>query len=98
MTTITLIYRNSGTDYSQDFDVLSIRGLADVDEVKFVAVQHRYLNGSIEEQMRGFQRVPTIDFGVVTDFSKRLFLYNFVMNPMRQIQYNGDVFYAGLGG
>lgn len=97
MTTIVLQYTNGGVDYSESFDVLSIRGLADVDAVGIIGVPHRYLNGSADEQIRGFQRRPTIDFGVVTDFSKRVFLLNFVINPTRQIQYQGETFYGALG-
>jgi hypothetical protein len=96
--TITLSYRESGTNYSQDFVMLSIRGLDDVDEVKFVGTQHRYLSGAVEEQIKGFQRVATLDFGVVHSFADRTFLYNFVRNPVRQIRYNGDVLFAALGG
>jgi hypothetical protein len=96
--TVTLSYRESGTDYEQDFDVFSIRGLDDVDEVKIVGIQHFYLDGSVEEQIKGFQRVATIDFGVVRDFSLRNYLYNFVRNPDRQIRYQGDVLFAALGG
>jgi hypothetical protein len=98
VSTITLAYTESGTEYSQNFDMLSIRGLDDVDEVRIVGTQHFYLNGSVEEQIKGFQRIATLDFGVVHSFADRAFLYNFVRNPDRQIRYQGDVLFAALGG
>lgn len=96
--TITLYYKESGTGFERDFTVLSLRGLDDIDNVRIVGIQHKNLDGSISEQIRGFQRRATIDFGVVNSFEDRTFLYKWVQtHSERQIWHEGEIFYATLG-
>lgn len=98
MTTVSLQYTDSsGTHYKRDFNVMLLKGLTAPDEVKIIGVQHEYLNGSRDEQIIGFRRATTMDFGVVEDQSARLFIWEFLKNPRRRVAYGTDIIYAALG-
>ena len=90
MDTITLQYTESGTSYTNDYDVLMLRGFDDIDEVRLLGVQHPLLNGGFDESFYGFQRIVTVDFGILSMYADREFLSRFVSNGSdREIQYNG---------
>ena len=98
MTTVSLQYTDeNGDNQKQDFNVLLMKGFTTPDEVQFVAAQHKYLNGSVSEQFRGFRRAVTFDFGVVEEQSDRLFIWEFLRHPRRRVVYGNDVIYAALG-
>ena len=86
MIDITLAYTEGGTEYTHDFELLSLKGYDDIDQVEIVGVQHRHLDGSISEQIRGYRRILSLDFGVLQDFEGRLFLVNFIRNSDREVR------------
>lgn len=98
MTTVSLQYTDeNGDNFKQDFNVMLMKGFTGPDEVQFVAVQHKLLNGGVSEQIRGFRRAVTFDFGVVEEQSDRLFIWEFLRHPRRRVVYGNDVIYAALG-
>lgn len=84
---ITLVYTDSGTTYTLSLNTLSMRGVSEPDELRMVSVQHKYLDGSSEEQIRGFQKVITIDFGVIQVPAYRRFLVQFIKSEVKSIVY-----------
>jgi len=86
---IVLTYYNAGWQ-SRSYAALSIRGLDDPDETEIVGVQHQYLNGTLEEEILGFHRLPTIDLGVVQDSDDKLHIHGFLTHENRQITTAGD--------
>lgn len=85
MPTITLAY-NNGTEFTRSFTLNSAKGFDVPDEFRIVGVQHRYLSGAISEQIQGFQRVITLDFGVINSAADREFLWNFIVTANRQLR------------
>lgn len=89
MDTITLTYTPfGGTLTSKGFNVNAVRGLDDPDEFAFFpALQHNYLDGTIEDQIKGFRRIITIDFGVIADRNDRIAILNFILDNGRKLSY-----------
>ena len=92
MIDVTLAYTESGTEYTHDFELLSLKGYDDIDQVEIVGVQHRHLDGSISEQIRGFKQILSLDFGVLQDFEDRVFLVNFIKNSNREVRKSSEGF------
>ena len=88
MPTVTLQYNDSGTDYTRDYDAISLRGFDDPDEFRIVMVQHEHLDGSITEDIQGFVRIATVDFGVLQDREDKQFLSRFLLSDERVITYD----------
>ena len=84
-TAIVLKYYNAGW-ISRSYSALSVRGLADPDEAQIVGVQHDYRNGGVEEEILGFKRVATVDFGVLQDADDREHILNFLIHEQRSIE------------
>lgn len=77
MDTITLTYGAVGSEQHEHFDVLSLRGV-DGDEIeRHLGFQNVAADGTIYENIDSFRRIITVDFGVVTEDSKRVFLSAF---------------------
>lgn len=67
-------------------NVNSVRGASDPDDFDiFPGIQHKYLSGSLEEQIKGFRRNITIDFGVQANFADRKAILDFLLDPNRQL-------------
>lgn len=61
------------------------------DEVRIVGVQHRYLNGGMEEQTLGFNKIIEVDFGVIQNHEAAKFLHAFLFNERKTILYGAYV-------
>ena len=81
---------------ARSFAVLSLRGFDEPDEIRLVGVQHGYRNGILEEQLRGFKRVMTVDFGVLTNQLDWLFVLNFLKSANRQIRTASQLAHVAL--
>jgi hypothetical protein len=88
---ITLQYTASGSEFTRIYEVAYLKGFDDPDEFQIFGVQNRYLNGSIDEQILGFRRVITVDFGVLQDYTDKEFLSRFIANPDREIRRNDPI-------
>jgi hypothetical protein len=88
---VILSYTDSGVSYSLALAVLSMRGLDEPDELRLVGIQHKYLDGSGEDQIQGFQKVITLDFGVVSSPVARRFLAGFVQSEDKVVIYGNLV-------
>jgi hypothetical protein len=91
----TATFEYDGTT-TRDFGVLSLRGFDNPEEVIIVGVQHRLLDGSFSESIRGFNRVVTLDLGVLSDRDDRNYLLEWSRSEERQIRFAGDTVYAAL--
>ncbi|HEY5614411.1 MAG TPA: hypothetical protein VIL52_00180, partial [Bacteroidota bacterium] len=81
---------------ARSFVVLNLRGFDEPDEIRLVGVQHGYRNGIVEEQLRGFKRVMTVDFGVLATQLDRLFVLNFLKSANRQIRTASQLAHVAL--
>ena len=99
MNTITLKYfvpasgGSGGNEYVRSFPLLAMRGVDDPDEFRIVGQQYVDPAGEISEQIIGFKRIMTLDFGVVSanldgGFEDRKFLHAFLISEVRRIAYN----------
>lgn len=92
METLTLKYTEDSVDYEQEFELLSVSGFDDIDKIELVGIQHRHLDGSVTENITGFRRVYTLDFGTVQDYAQQKFIADFIRNTDREI--TGELNYA----
>lgn len=81
---------------TRSFAALSVKGLDEPDDVRLVGVQHEYRNGVIAEQLQGFQRVITLDLGVLTDKDDRFFLLKFLTSSNRQLRTSSQLSFVSL--
>lgn len=86
--TVTLRYTRSGTIQTRVFPVLAVKGSDTPDAMLIHGVQHRYLNGSTEEQILGLNKRISIDFGVVEEREARAFLADFIKAEQRSYEYS----------
>ena len=86
MPTLTFQYAESGTDYTQGFDLLALKGFDEPDEMALAVIQHEHLDGSLAENIWGQRRIITADFGVVETHAERTFIADFIRNETRQIR------------
>lgn len=96
---ITLKYFSGGTEYERSFPLLAFRGVDDPDEFRIVGQQYVDPAGAITEQIIGFRRIMTLDFGVVQSFDDRIFLQRFLTSETRRIAYDlgaGEEWYVEL--
>ena len=96
MDTLTFTYIRSGTTYTRDIDVLSLRGWTDPDEFENFGVQQSYLSGSVQERFIGFRRIVTIDFGVINDRDDRIHLLYWMLAANKSITYSSDTAHFAL--
>lgn len=97
--TITLKYLSGGIEYERSFSLLALRGVDDPDEFRMVGQQYVDPAGEITEQMIGFKRIMTLDFGVVQSVEDRIFLQRFLTSETRRIAYDlgaGEEWYVEL--
>jgi hypothetical protein len=84
MTSVTLKY--SGGGQTKTFTVLGVRGLDDVDDLRFwPRLQNELLDGTMTESVLGFGRIITIDFGVIEAKADRVWLVAFLIASDKQI-------------
>ena len=80
MDSITLKYGSGVGAYAKTFSVananlLYVRGLDDVDELRFwPAIQNQLLDGSMVENVSKFGRTITVNFGVIPVKADRVWL------------------------
>jgi len=80
--TVTLKY---GTT-TQAYQVLWIRGMDDPEEMIFwPPVVERRIDGSLYENFRAYQRVISINFGVIQDASLRDFIFTWLKQSEKKI-------------
>ena len=105
MNTITLKYfvpvsgGPGGNEYARSFPLLAMRGVDDPDEFRILGQQYVDPAGEISEQIIGFKRIMTLDFGVVQSFDDRKFLHAFLSSEPRRIAYSlgvGEEWYVEL--
>lgn len=73
---------------SKSYNVLSIRGLDDPDEFAlWPGIQNRNLDGTITENIQGFQKIVTVEAGVIQVYADRTFFLNFLKSPIRMISF-----------
>jgi hypothetical protein len=89
MASVKLTYTDpeTGSSASTTFTgVLVTRGWYEFDDMElFPGIQHSYLSGSMDEQISGFRRRITIDFGVISSFASRKAILYFLKDSARQI-------------
>ena len=91
--TVTLKYNHPTSGATERILAVSaVRTIDDPDEFElFPGIQHQYLNGALEEQIKGFRRAIMIDFGVLQNPVHRFAILYFLLDPERQIDYdNGN--------
>lgn len=105
LNTITLKYfvpasgGSGGNEYVRSFPLLALRGVDDPDEIRIVGQQYSDPAGVLSEQIIGFKRIMTLDFGVVQSFDDRKFLHAFLSSEPRRIAYSlgvGEEWYVEL--
>jgi hypothetical protein len=87
---VTLEYTDASTT-SRAFTLLSMRGVDNFDEVQWAGQQFTHLDGSLTEEIVGFKRVFTLDFGVLTSLSDARFLLSFCAAPFKRIYFSSIV-------
>jgi hypothetical protein len=72
-----------------DFKVLSIKGQTDPDWFElYPAITNTYLDGTKDNQFKGFRRKVRVDLGVVSSRSNRLAILYWMLDNSRTIDYN----------
>ncbi|HEY5614410.1 MAG TPA: hypothetical protein VIL52_00175 [Bacteroidota bacterium] len=91
--TVTLKYNHPTSGATErTLAVNAVRTIDDPDEFElFPGIQHQYLNGALEEQIKGFRRVITIDFGVLQNIFDRFAVLYFLLDPERTIDYSPGI-------
>jgi hypothetical protein len=75
----------------KEFTALSVRGLDDVDEVRFFVAENCELpDGSLFQRIPAFRRVITIDLGVLLVKSDRVWLSDFMDSSDKHIIYGTE--------
>lgn len=76
---------------SQSFDEVSIRGLDDVDSVKFFVVADEVLiDGSLHQEVLAFRRVITLDLGVILNKTDRVWLRGCFLSDDKHVVTTGE--------
>lgn len=76
----------TGAATTTTLTVNSVKGWYEADDFQiFPGIQHRYLSGAVNEQIAGFRRVITIDFGVISTYANQKAILYFLMDPDRTI-------------
>ena len=84
MDSVTLKYDGGGE--TKTFSVMGVRGLDDVDDLKFwPRIQNELLDGTMNEIVTKFRRIITIDFGVIETKADRVWLVLFMLAPDKVI-------------
>ena len=84
MDSVTLKYDGGGE--TKAFSVMGVRGLDDVDDLKFwPRIQNELLDGTMNEIVTKFRRIITIDFGVIETKADRVWLVLFMLAPDKVI-------------
>jgi hypothetical protein len=84
VTSVTLKYGGGAT--SKSFAVLGVRGLDDVDDLRFwPRLSHELLDGTMTETISAYSRIITIDFGVISEKADRVWLVGFLIASDKQI-------------
>lgn len=66
---------------------LAVRGGGEPDSFEiFPGIQHKYLSGAREEQIKGLVRRITLDLGVLDTHAKRIAILNFLLDAAREIE------------
>jgi len=81
---------------ARSYAALSLRGFDEPDEVRLIGRPHEYPDGSLDEQLRGFKRVITIDFGVLQNLADRIFILKFLNGAKRQVRTATQVAFVAL--
>lgn len=90
---------SGSNEYERSFPLLAMRGVDDPDEFRIVGQQYVDPAGAISEQIIGFKRIMTLDFGVVQSFDDRKFLHAFLTSETRRVAYDlgaGEEWYVEL--
>jgi hypothetical protein len=90
--TCTLKYIDySNVTKQQTFNILSAKGFDEPDQVQlFPPIQNKKLDGTIDEQIKGFRRVITMDLGVVASSVDRKTVNEFLESQTKSIIYQGS--------
>jgi hypothetical protein len=87
METITLKYGAN----QQDYRVKSVKGLDSPDEIElWPAIQDELLDGILDDDILGYRRIVTIEFGVIDDAALKAFIVNFMISPQKILIYNAE--------
>lgn len=71
-----------------ELTVLAERGMSDPDSVEFwPATQHRYLDGTMKDQIQGFRRKIWLDVGVVASATDRKSILYWMIDNNRTVDY-----------
>src|SRR5574343_717216 len=92
MPSITLNYVDStGSAYTQTFSAYAVKGFDALDDIElFPNLQHSYLDGSFEDQNKGFRRLFTIDLGVLRTQTDRKYVLDFLRPNSKTVTYSHD--------
>ena len=86
MPSITLKYTSGGTDYSQAFTAIAVKGFGPADShVQFPQLRPGYLDGTIRKKQVGFRRRFTVDLGAVSSTTLLNFLGGFTQAEMQYV-------------
>ena len=87
METITLKYGAN----QQDYRVKSVKGLDSPDEIElWPAIQDELLDGILDDDILGYRRIVTIEFGVIDDDALKAFIVNFMISSQKILIYNAE--------
>ena len=78
-------YYVGSTLYSNTIPILALKGLRDVDKLVKVGVTHEYLDGSIEEQIRGCRKEVVATISPTLTTSHRRFLVDWFLASQKRI-------------
>ena len=88
---IILLYKQNSSWYSETFDCLVLKGMYEPDKLQRVSVTHDCLDGSVVEQIRGFNKVITATFRATATASQRRFLARWFVSERKTIAYGNYV-------
>lgn len=83
---ITFRYRSGATTYTRTFTALAVRGLDEPDAIElWPPLQHRMVDGRIEDNVQSFRRIITVTIGVLQEDADRAFMLQFLKASDRWI-------------
>ncbi len=89
---VTLTY-NDGTNHSETFDALLIKGFDPVDSwMDFPGLFSKMLSGDNRNRMQVFNRTYQVILGVLNDYNDRLFVGNFVKASSKFLTFTHNQF------